>query len=846
MPFLLADLGEQQAEADAALGDGAIVVPLLLHLGPRGVRIVLVRSPHARAAARSGGTPASTIDSGTGKSCGSGELIEQLPLHMGAGEAVQLLLDLALHQLAQLVESLQTHGLGEIVVGLDRARRLDLVDGDIEGRGAALQIIDRIIVREGDVDAPAPRSPCAPISWSSKPGISRPEPSSSDMPSPLPPSNGSPSTLPSKSMHDQVALSAACWPARDRSSSGPRRCGRPGRRSIASVGSTLQALDLQALDLRFRHVGQGLDLDIKHRVLAGAAFLERDAAAAWPAGSSARLEQLLTPPGPRSPAPAARARAVHLADEVGGDLAGAEAGHPHLRRDRLQLLVDAGVDIFGGNGDPRGALQALVQRLDGLHGFGFKPLVSGNRRHRSVVAKLVRAKGLEPPHLSIPGPKPGASTSSATPAEAGGRRRLGGDGKRARPRRSKCQKHPSSPLHKHPPDPRKTAIREPSLLSWSLMGCVLAGRRDRRRWRPPADLPANHVQRLERDFPNAVPHQDRSTGEIRPTTPSVSDPTPGPQLVLAIVDMVAVPRQDHAVRRFHGRTYVTNSHPLPPRSPKPNRPTKRLFPVVEQKLTVRSANVQLARLSTTELSAILPGGPLLQGSFFMRFKALLVGLRGFRSPGDREAPAPGNLPNPSGRTSPTSPTTGLKAATRARRARPRRPSQTQFPSLGLSRAPPAAATGRSASGRHRTQPATLQRRGRAMAGQRLASGPSSDPEPIAVEAYAGLRRIRPRCCRRGAMTICAGSTCAGRLWSMLDRHCQPGTRSDVTAHNTARGAPWRPPAAPSEFSCFAAEARCDRPSWSRLMSLSNRPGTTWVDGEGHPVADNSGYGSTRP
>ncbi len=31
-------------------------------------------------------------------------------------------------------------------------------------------------------------------------------------------------------------------------------------------------------------------------------------------------------------------------------------------------------------------------------------------------AELVRAKGLEPPHLSIPGPKPGASTSSATPA----------------------------------------------------------------------------------------------------------------------------------------------------------------------------------------------------------------------------------------------------------------------------------------------------------------------------------------------------------------------------------------------------------------------------------------------
>jgi hypothetical protein len=37
---------------------------------------------------------------------------------MGAGEAVQLLLDLALHQLAQLVEALEAHRLGEIVVGL--------------------------------------------------------------------------------------------------------------------------------------------------------------------------------------------------------------------------------------------------------------------------------------------------------------------------------------------------------------------------------------------------------------------------------------------------------------------------------------------------------------------------------------------------------------------------------------------------------------------------------------------------------------------------------------------------------------------------------------------------------
>ena len=64
--------------------------------------------------------------------------------------------------------------------------------------------------------------------------------------------------------------------------------------------------------------------------------------------------------------------AVHLADQIGGHLAGAEAGHAHLRRDRLQLLVDERVDVLGGDGDPVGALQALVQRLDSLH-VGFKP-----------------------------------------------------------------------------------------------------------------------------------------------------------------------------------------------------------------------------------------------------------------------------------------------------------------------------------------------------------------------------------------------------------------------------------------------------------------------------------------
>ena len=64
--------------------------------------------------------------------------------------------------------------------------------------------------------------------------------------------------------------------------------------------------------------------------------------------------------------------AVHLADEVGRDLAGAEAGHPHLGRDPLHFLLDPRLDVLGGDGEHEGALQALILGLNGLdaHVFG--------------------------------------------------------------------------------------------------------------------------------------------------------------------------------------------------------------------------------------------------------------------------------------------------------------------------------------------------------------------------------------------------------------------------------------------------------------------------------------------
>ena len=63
-----------------------------------------------------------------------------------------------------------------------------------------------------------------------------------------------------------------------------------------------------------------------------------------------------------------QALAMHLADEVRGYLAGAEARHAHLWSDPLHFLLDPVLDVLGGDGQHEGALQALVLGLDSLDG----------------------------------------------------------------------------------------------------------------------------------------------------------------------------------------------------------------------------------------------------------------------------------------------------------------------------------------------------------------------------------------------------------------------------------------------------------------------------------------------
>jgi hypothetical protein len=90
--------------------------------------------------------------------------------------------------LAQLGERVEVRGLGgELVVELGQVLGLDLMDGDREARVLAAELVG-VFLGEGDGDGD--------LSCSSKPGISRPDPSSITWSRAAPPSNGSPASVP--------------------------------------------------------------------------------------------------------------------------------------------------------------------------------------------------------------------------------------------------------------------------------------------------------------------------------------------------------------------------------------------------------------------------------------------------------------------------------------------------------------------------------------------------------------------------------------------------------------------------------------------------------------------------
>ena len=97
--------------------------------------------------------------------------------------------------LAQLVERVEARRVdGEVVVELGQLLGLDLLDRDLELRRLARRGSAPVVVGEGDLDGRARRRRWRRSSCSSKPGTSRPEPSSISWSRPSPPANGSPST----------------------------------------------------------------------------------------------------------------------------------------------------------------------------------------------------------------------------------------------------------------------------------------------------------------------------------------------------------------------------------------------------------------------------------------------------------------------------------------------------------------------------------------------------------------------------------------------------------------------------------------------------------------------------
>ncbi len=367
----VADLRQEKTQPHAPFGDRAIILAFRFHFGARGFGIGLVARLMLELLP-------DLIELGLHHRSGDrevvrrGELIEELALHVGAGEAVQLLLDLATNELAELVDSLEPHRLGESVVGLCLARLLHFVDGDLEGGGAAFQIIGVVIFGERDVE----RALLVRLGADQLVFKARYEPAGADLDRhalALPAFERLSIDLALIVHDDEVALLSGVVGGCGIIALLPLRELLQPLVHLGVGGFGSETLELQALDLRRRDIGKGFHLNRDNGVLAGfAALLQVDRRLhrrAKPLLGHQLLDTFLN----RSfKGLLLQGRSVHLSNEIRRNLAGAEPGHPHLRRNPLHLTIDTGIDVPCGDGDLVSAPEALVQRLDSLH-FEAKP-----------------------------------------------------------------------------------------------------------------------------------------------------------------------------------------------------------------------------------------------------------------------------------------------------------------------------------------------------------------------------------------------------------------------------------------------------------------------------------------
>ena len=347
---LRADVGEQQTQAHATLGDRAVLGLELV--------LALARPPGWRAGAL--GLVGQLLPDGVELEVDHalrhperivfGQAIEQRPLELGPAEAPILVGEPLLERVLQLGQILEAQLLGPVVVDGQRDGRLDLVDRDREDGVLAGDLRPAVAVREGHLDLAGLAGQRAHELLLEARHHAL-EPSRSGKPLPAPPSNGVPSILPSKSIRS--------WSPSGR---GPRL----GRRLelLARLGEVLDRLldlvgrrlghqpgqaDRRQLDLR--HLRQHLDLHVELEILA---LVERGDLDLRAQGRTKLVlaDGLLGTLVDRLFKDLAQDRAAVLLLEQGQRrLAGSEPGQPHGLRQLLEPGPHPLLDLASGDGD---------------------------------------------------------------------------------------------------------------------------------------------------------------------------------------------------------------------------------------------------------------------------------------------------------------------------------------------------------------------------------------------------------------------------------------------------------------------------------------------------------------
>ena len=275
---------------------------------------------------------------------------------------------------------------------------------------------------------------------------------------PSPPSNGTPSILPSKSTVTRSLVSAL---APSGLAVKVRRLSAIRSSDVVDVGFVdvgRQPLELDLREIadleRRQHFERDLEREIAARLergldrgLVGRQFDLRLAGEA----QAVVVDDLLVGVVDRLLDDVGHHRlAVDPAQMLDRHLARAKSLDLRLRLELGELAVQLLGEIARGQEDVVFALQPLAQRLRHLHrpirlvilsakvslsrfptvAKGSCPAARDERRLDSALqgstlkdgGAVVRAEGLEPPQLSSPEPKSGASTNSATPAAGAGRR----------------------------------------------------------------------------------------------------------------------------------------------------------------------------------------------------------------------------------------------------------------------------------------------------------------------------------------------------------------------------------------------------------------------------------------